>query len=303
VSSQEVSIRVPATSANLGPGFDSFGMALALYNRFNVTPTTQDAFSFSPNTCVSVQGVSSEPGESLPFRALERFYQEIAKPRPTLSVEVEAHIPLARGLGSSSSAIVAGLMAGNELEGHPLSRTDLVRLATELEGHPDNVAPAILGGVVLCDPDSGAYSLPWPEGWQVLVVVPEYQLLTEEARRVLPKNISQEDAIFNLRKASLLTYALFQRDEQAFRASLEDRLHQPYRAALIPEFQPIRALALQEGAFGAVMSGAGPSVAVFYSEQVKENLVTQLNTYKEQHTGKLRILQLALSPSGAYISK
>ncbi len=303
---KQVCIRVPATTANLGPGFDSFGLALKCYNRFffKLNPTA-DRLTFSPKTCVDVTNTSLNPGESLVFQALERFYEEIQTPRPPFEVKIEAHIPLARGLGSSSTVIVGALVGANTLAGSPLNDQALLRLATDLEGHPDNVAPALLGGALLCDESEGevkAYPLAWPEDWKVVVAVPEYRLLTEKARSVLPKQFSMGDAVFNLRKASLMTYALLQHDGQAFAASLSDRLHQPYRSGLIPEFEPLQACALQAGAFGCVISGAGPSMAVFYPEANHSAVMAGLQAYVETLVTDVRLLALSPDLQGAHVA-
>lgn len=309
VGNNQVCIRVPATTANLGPGFDSFGLALKCYNRFffqiNPEPLAVDRLAFSSKTCVDVANTSLVPGESLVFQALERFYETIQLPRPTFEVEIEAHIPLARGLGSSSTVIVGALVGANTLAGHPLDVQALLRLATDLEGHPDNVAPALLGGALLCDmveAEVQAYPLPWPEDWKVVVVVPEYRLLTEKARSVLPQQFPLGDAIFNLRKASLMTYALLRHDEQAFAASLSDRLHQPYRSGLIPEFEPLQDCALQAGAFGCVISGGGPSMAVFYPEANQPGVMAALQAYVETLTTDVRLLALSPDLQGAHVA-
>jgi homoserine kinase len=252
-------ISIPATTANLGPGFDSFGMALSLYNLFDATPAPTDAFAFSSHSSVPAMGADGR----LFFNALDRFYQTLGQPRPRLNVTVTAHIPLARGLGSSSSVIAGALRLGTELSGQVMSEAALVALATEIEGHPDNVAPALLGGVQLCDGPK-TYALPWPEAWGVLVLVPDYPLETAKARAALPPHVTYSQAITNVRKASLLTYALLKADADALADALEDALHQPYRQGLIAEWPMVQAWAKASGAFGCVISGAGPSLAVFY---------------------------------------
>lgn len=310
MSSETLCIRVPATSANLGPGFDTFGLALKCYNRFFLTPAPHgsDQLTFSQNSCVDLAGVCEKPSDSLLFKALDRFYQYLNQARPPIHAEVEAHIPLARGLGSSSSVIVAGLAGANMMEGSPLSIETLLQLATALEGHPDNVAPALLGGAVFCDmsqtegegSQTTCRALPWPEAWGILVAVPPYRLLTEKARAVLPRTFSREDALFNMRKASLLTYGLLQQDAEAFSKSLDDRLHQPYRSALIPEFEPIRELCAKAGAFGTVISGAGPSVAVFFPKNVHETVMSALVEFQTQNAPDMRILSLSPDRLGAH---
>lgn len=259
----------------------------------------------SKNCCVDMEGVSLTPSESLVFMAIERYYQHLGRTRAAIQVEVEAHIPLARGLGSSSSVIVAGLVGANLLEGEPLDADALVQLATDIEGHPDNVVPALLGGAHLCDISlesdgsrkTRTYPLPWPGGWRVLIAVPPYRLLTETARQVLPKSFTMPDVLYNVRKASLLTYSLLKGDGDAFSQSLSDRLHQPYRGPLIPEFDVIRQAAMETGAFGAVISGAGPSVAVFYPKSIHQSL---LETLKGVVASDVRLLPLEPDTQGAH---
>ncbi len=254
--------QVPATAANMGPGFDTFGLALKLHNRFMATEASQDNLIISPNSTVELSGLLRNPTDNLFFQAVDRVFAELGKPRPAIEVSIEGHIPLARGLGSSSTAVVAGLSVANSLSGNPFNHQQILKLAIELEGHPDNVAPALLGGVVLTDGEQ-TYPIPWPADWKIITVIPDYVVFTEEARQVLPRQYPLDSAVFNLRKASLLTYALLKQDSEAFSRSLDDMLHQPYRKQLIPEFDEITAIAQSHGAFGTVISGSGPTVAVF----------------------------------------
>ncbi|MBY0450942.1 MAG: homoserine kinase [Cyanobacteria bacterium] len=297
-------VQVPATSANLGPGFDSFGMALKLYNRFEFkiqASNGPDIIEILPGTCVDVTGLDEDPVKNISLQAFSLFCDKAGLPRPSLQLGIEAHIPLARGLGSSSSAIVAGLIAGLTMlkpEGWTLD--DLIPLAIEIEGHPDNVVPALLGGTWLCDvvSDQPFYrALPWPEDWKVLLIVPEKPLLTHQARKVLPASVSLADAVYNLRKASLWSYAVLQQDTEAFRHSLEDRLHQPYRAALIPHFDPIKEIARQHGALGTVISGAGPSILVISEAEKERSVIQALEVpFKEE---PFKLMRLSVSTNGA----
>ena len=298
-------VQVPATSANLGPGFDSFGMALKLYNRFEfkiTAPEGPDFIEILPGTCVDVTGLDEDPSANISLQAFSLFCIKAELPRPSIKLGIEAHIPLARGLGSSSSAIVAGLMAGLTLlkpEGWALA--DLIPLAIDMEGHPDNVVPALRGGIWLCD-DEFYRALPWPEDWKVLLIVPEEPLLTHHARKVLPDSVLLGDAVYNLRKASLWSYAVLQKDSKALRHSLEDSLHQPYRAALIPHFEPIKAIARKHGALGTVISGAGPSVLVIVEAEKEGSVIEALkdNLLKGQSLERpFKLMRLSVSPCGA----
>ncbi len=289
-------ISVPATMANLGPGFDTFGLAVGLYNRFTFRPGGEDALSVSSASTVETAPLDVPPGQSILFSAMAAFSRETGLALPPLAIEIEAHIPVARGLGSSSTAIVAALLAANRFAGEPLSRQQLLDLAIGLEGHPDNVAPAMLGGVIMYD--TRPYALPWPEAWKIAVAIPPYPVLTEEARKALPKKYPLADGIFNLRKASLLTYALLKGDPAAFCESLDDRLHQPYRAALIPDYPAVRALCLDAGAFGTIVSGSGSTIGIYYPQAVEDSLLQALHNYAQGVPGMV-VKTLAPDLAGA----
>lgn len=296
-------VQVPATIANLGPGFDSFGMAVSLHNRFEFEPAERDELLFSVEGAADVSGLQrasdQSVGKNLLFVAMDRLFEKTGQSRPSLRVRVVADIPVARGLGSSSTAIVAGLIAANYLLNQPYESLALLELAVAMEGHPDNVAPALLGGVVLYD--ERPYCLPWPMEWRVLTVSPAYEVLTEEARRILPASVAMADAIFNLRKASLLTYALLQEDPEALRASLHDRLHQPYRRQLIAEYGAIERLALDNGALGMIISGSGSTMAVFYPTVIHAFLLESLQGLIAAQGWSMTVNDLTVDAEGAQL--
>jgi homoserine kinase len=294
-----LTVRVPATIANMGPGFDSFGMAVSLCNRFSFQESDRDTLAFSPESTVQPEGLKGDGHDNFLFLAMNRLYEHIHAKRPRFRVDVAADIPVARGLGSSSTAVAAGLVAANRMAGAPLSSQELLNIAIEMEGHPDNVAPALLGGVVLYD--TAPYQLPWPTEWRVLVLSPDYPVLTEEARRILPKTIAHADAVHNLRKASLLTYALLRENPEAFRASLHDRLHQPYRRQLIREYDAIERLVMEAGAFGMVISGSGSSMAVFYPTEIHAALRERLESAIQSQGWSLLLNEVTVDTEGARI--
>jgi homoserine kinase len=297
-------VRVPATIANLGPGFDSFGMAVSLYNRFQFQQAERDSLVFSPEGAADVSalqvGCDSGVGKNLLFVAMDRLFEKAGQSRPPLQVRIIADIPVARGLGSSSTAVVAGLIAANHLLNQPFESLDLLELAVTLEGHPDNVAPALLGGVVLYD--ELPYRLPWPLEWRVLTVSPNYEVLTEEARRILPTSVVMADAIFNLRKASVLTYALLREDPDAFRASLHDRMHQPYRRQLIAEYEAIERLVMADGALGMIISGSGSTMAIFYPTVIHAFLLEKLQGLIQAEGWPMIVNDLSVDTEGAQLS-
>jgi homoserine kinase len=299
-----VAVRVPATTANMGPGFDSFGLALSLYNRFHVEvgPGIQaDALIWSPdNRLPCPEELTAAPaGENLFFQMLDRLFAEAGCPRPAARISLEVHIPFARGLGSSATAIIGALLAGNLLLESPLPQDVLIRLAVEAEGHPDNVVPALLGNVQLCD-DLRAYRLPWPADWAMLVIIPPYKVSTEAARKVLPASVPLSDAVTNLRKASLLTYALMNADAEAFQHSLLDTLHQPARSGLIPDWAALSQMAQDTGALGFVISGSGPTMISFFQNAARlEEMEKQLAQYRDQRLAGLHWIRVAPDRIGA----
>jgi homoserine kinase len=252
-----VSYRVPATSANLGPGFDCLGVALSLYNTFTLTPSEQD-----------VVPTLSDGSKNLAWQAVERLYAHLDRPRPALTLTQSVEIPLSRGLGSSASAVVGGLACANAVAGSPLSTDDLLVLATEMEGHPDNVAPALLGGCILSVGHPPlSVRLPWPQDWQLVLAIPDFPLSTSAARAALPGNIPHADAAFTAGRAALLVAAAHQGRADWLTAALQDRLHQPYRRGLVRGYDEVECAALASGAYGLTLSGAGPTLAAWTSPE------------------------------------
>ncbi|MBO9541377.1 homoserine kinase [bacterium] len=252
---------VPATSANMGPGFDCLGLALPVYNRFRIDVAPAGA----PSYRLMGEGAAEplEAGRNLFLVAAERLAAEVGTSLPPLSVVCEAAIPLGRGLGSSASAVVGGLMAANHVLGEPLAQADLLRLATALEGHPDNVAPALLGGVCLALEGEGGLiveRLMVAEEPGLVVAVPAFELATAIARAALPSLVPHADAVYNVGRAALLVSALFSGRYERLAEALADRLHQPYRAPLVPGMAEVTRAAREAGAWGTTLSGAGPTL-------------------------------------------
>jgi homoserine kinase len=255
-----VHVRIPATSANLGPGFDALGLALALYNE--VTAAEADGVSVA----IEGEGARRLPAsrDNVVARAVRQAYEAAGRPFKGVALTCVNRVPTARGLGSSAAAWVGGLVAGNALLGSPLSREALLVLAARAEGHPDNVAAALHGGLtVSCALGDGrivTVTLPVPGGVRWVVLVPETTSATAEARAVLPPSVPRADAVFNVQRVSLLLAALQAGRLDALGAALDDRLHQPYRLRLFPWMPPVAEAARGAGALGCVLSGAGPSL-------------------------------------------
>ena len=260
---KKVTVRVPATSANCGPGFDTLGLACNLYNYFTYELIDQ-------GLSLKIEGEGTEKlkagKNNLAFLSFYKVWDMIVGSKTGLSVIMSNNIPLSRGLGSSSTAIVAGLVAANHLTGNTLSKNEIVQLATEIEGHPDNVAPAILGGMTISYVDNGRASslkfLPL-KPFKLVAVVPDMPLATSLARRAIPKTVPHQDAVFNTSRAALLVGAMLTGDYQHLAAGLDDRLHQPYRAHLIPGMEDAFKAAVNNGAYNAIISGAGSTLMAY----------------------------------------
>jgi homoserine kinase len=253
-----VRVRVPATSANLGPGFDVLGLALALHNE--VTLEEADGVS------VAVEGEGAgrlaTGADNVMARGARMAFEAAGRPFRGVRMACLNRIPTSRGLGSSAAAWVAGLAGGNALMGSPLDRDTVLRLAATAEGHPDNVTAALLGGLtVSCWTGDrvAAVSLAVPPGLSWIVLVPEVEGSTAEARAALPSEYSRADAVFNLQRASLLLAALMTGRAELLGVAMEDRLHQPYRFKLFPWLDEVIPAAIRAGALACALSGAGPS--------------------------------------------
>jgi homoserine kinase len=275
-------VRVPASSANLGPGFDSFAAAVAMHLELEVVENG----TFAVETTLAVPRDRS----NLVVRAFERL-----APADGLTFRIWSDIPLSRGLGSSAAAIVAGLVAADHL--YELD-ADLLSLATQLEGHPDNVAAALRGGFVICA-DGEAVRLDPPTGIEAIVVLPFEELETAAARAALPERVPLADAVFNTAHGALLTLGLVRGDLELVSRGLHDRLHQPHRARLYPRSMDLLGHAPSLGALGATISGAGPSVLVWCHY---EQTGAVFEALRGPIDGWARALRVPFEPQGADVS-
>ena len=255
----KVHVRVPASSANLGPGFDSLGLALALHNEVTVEE--------ADGVRVAVEGEGAgrlaANERNVVARGVSAAYDAAGRRFPGCALTCVNRVPLSRGLGSSAAAWVGGLVAGNALLGSPLDRSTVLTLAARAEGHPDNVAAALLGGLtVSCGTPEGAraVSLPVPDNLRWIALVPDITSATAEARAVLPPSVPRAHAVFNVQRVALLLAALQAGRSDVLGVALDDRLHQPHRRRLFPWMPDVVAAACRAGALGCVLSGAGPSM-------------------------------------------
>jgi len=296
-----VHLRVPATTANLGPGYDVLGLALQIYNQFVFTPAERLSLTLSGSRAAECH-FELDP-TSLVWQAFARVYQLVGQPAPAFALTQLVEVPPARGLGSSSTAIVAGLLAANAWLDQPFDQAALLALATELEGHPDNVAPALLGGCVLNLPHPAQprwTHLPVPPALHWGVCIPAFELPTHQARSVVPTAPPLQDAVANLAYISSLVAGFCLQRPDLLALGLQDRLHQPYRRALVPGMQAVMQAAQAQGALGCVLSGAGPSLLVVATEPVTAIGAAMCQAW-QQHDIDAVFVPTALDTQGAQL--
>lgn len=274
----KIRVKSPASSANLGPCFDCAGIAFPLYNYVTVKKSTDG----------KIKVVIDEKGDirkfvvdekNIIFQSFKKFHEKIKTENTGYEVNVETYIPIARGLGSSASVISGALIGANELNGKPLTKQDIIDIAASIEGHPDNTTPALTGGFVVASIEDDGHVLyekiDWCKDWKISVCIPDYKLLTELARSVLPKEVAFKDAVFNIQKSAQLITAITNHNADIMRSALKDRIHQPYREKLIPGMpEIIKELSGEENVLGCVLSGAGPTLAVITEGDNIENVKT-----------------------------
>jgi homoserine kinase len=261
-----VHVRVPASSANLGPGFDALGLALGLYNEIEAGESDRVTVTIDGEGA----GQLATNDKNVVARAVRAAYEAAGRPFRGCALACVNRIPLARGLGSSAAAWVGGLVAGNALLGSPLDRETLLALAARAEGHPDNVAAALLGGLTVAyggHDGARALSLPVPDWLRCIVLVPGVSMSTAEARAILPQSVPRADAVFNVQRVALLLASLQAGRVDALPSALEDRLHEPYRLRLFPWMTGVTTAARAAGALGCVLSGAGPSLLAVAADE------------------------------------
>lgn len=293
-----IRVQVPATTANLGPGFDCLGMALELYNMVEVLPVAH-------GVAVEVSGEGAaeiaRDERNMVLQAAQRVFRQVGFTPGGIKIRLINQIPLARGLGSSTAAIVGGIIAANIISGGRLTVKEMLPLAASMEGHPDNVAPAFLGGIVvsvLSDSDVKYSKIAPPPGLKVVVAVPDFTLPTKTAREILPQQISFQDAAFNVGRAALLVAALHQGDLSLLSTAMEDRMHQLFRSTLIPGMKKVVAAAKLAGARGVALSGAGPAVIALADNNFDLIARVMGDTFRESNV-KAKVMILKPSPVGA----
>ena len=263
-------VAVPATTANIGSGFDVLGLSLALYNEAFFTPDETRRF---PDISITAEGEGvgemSCGADNIVLQAMARTAERIGRPLPGGALHLVNRIPFARGLGSSSAAIVSGVGLANRCLGAPLSKAEMLSIAAEMEGHPDNAAPAVFGGFVISMMDEAGVKsekVSVSTDWKAVVAIPDFELLTEKARAALPHGYDRADAVHNVSAVSFLLAAFFQKDPSYLKLGMDDRIHVPYRLPLIPGGEAVIRQAEEAGAYGVTISGSGPTMIAFADE-------------------------------------
>lgn len=259
-----IKLQIPATSANLGAGFDALGLALEYYNYVEMEECDRIDITSADGTPVPTDE------RNLIYTSVKDLYEICGKKLHGLRLVQTNNIPMTRGLGSSSACIVGGLVGANQMLGNPLTQDELVNLAAQIEGHPDNTAPALLGGIVTAVFDGRQVHWVKQEVYTKLrfvAMIPDFELKTEKARGCLPTEVSHKDAVYNLSRAALFSASLLTGKFENLRTAVHDKLHQPYRMALIPHAREVFDIAYAHGAYAAYISGAGPTVMAIADEE------------------------------------
>ena len=295
-----IKIRIPATSANLGAGFDALGLAVSCYNYVGMQE--YDGVKITSKDKHNIPLDKS----NLIYQTAKQVYDICGKRFSGLMIEQESNIPMTRGLGSSSACIIAGLVGANTLLGNPLSHNDLVNLSAKIEGHPDNTAPCLLGGIVTAVFDSG--KVHWVKQevcghLDFVAIIPNYTVKTETARACLPMQVSHKDAVFNLSRAALFSASILTGKYENLQVATEDRRHQNFRLKLMPNVEQVMQVAERLGAYASYISGAGPTIMSIVDAN-KVGFVAELrNALNKQGLDEWQLLKLNIDNQGTTILK
>lgn len=288
---------VPATTANLGPGFDSLGCALSLYARFECEQIASG---------LQIEGCATEyrNENNLFVRAFRRAEREMNAGAMPIRVRIDTDVPASRGLGSSATLAVGGVLAANALHGNPLNKEECLALAVEMEGHPDNAAPALLGGMRASFMDSGkpvVVEVPIAENVGFIAMIPNFETRTSDMRRALPESVPMQDAIFNLSRVAVLLRAMETGEIELIGRAMQDRLHQPYRAGLIRECDRARVAALASGAAAFCISGSGSTCLAIAEAARAEQIAGKIREALAKSECEWRVLALKPDRTGAQV--
>lgn len=292
-----IQIIVPATSANIGPGFDSLGIALNIYNKFNVEEIEEGLI---------INGCDEEykNENNLIYTSMLKCFKKLGYKHKGMRITIDSEIPVSRGLGSSAACILAGVVSANELAKGGLSRDEILKIATEIEGHPDNIAPALFGGMVasIVDNDNVYCSkIPVTDGIKFYALIPNFELSTKKARSVLPKVIPFDDGVFNVGRTALMIAALVNGEFDLLKVASKDKLHQKYRGILIDEYDTIIEKCEHLGFYGTFLSGAGPTIIAVDKEKNK-SMYNDLLIFLSELENKWEIKEMSIDYHGIVIN-
>lgn len=294
-----ISVRVPATSANLGPGFDAVGLALSLSMRISLERSTEPIIEATGEGADLIPKTPDHPA----YRAAKFVADFIGEPHINFHLIQENSIPPARGLGGSAAALVGGAVAANDLLGRAMAPEDLLNLVCDLDGHPDNAAPALLGGLIIgtLTPDGIKSVRLEPKDLGAAVVVPDFTVSTSAARHALPESVPHKDAVFNVGRSGLLLGALATGQYDLLGVAMQDRLHQPYRAHLIPGLEDVIRIALANGAYGSSLSGSGPTVIAFTPPEKTKEIASLMRSVFAERGTEAKAYALEVDLAGARV--
>ncbi|EHL10640.1 homoserine kinase [Peptoanaerobacter stomatis] len=287
-----VSYKVPATSANIGPGFDCLGMAVNIYNTISFEETDKGLE-------IEVIGDGSDTvpldENNMAYETAKYFFDKVGYKFKGLKIKIHNYIPIARGLGSSSSIVIGALLCANDIAGTNMSKDEILNIANEIEGHPDNVTPALVGSitasVILGDTVEYKKIMP-PDMLDTIVLIPEYEMSTNEARKILPKTYDRQDCIYNISRASLLIMAMITSDYELLSKVVDDKIHQPYRKSLIKEYDFFENIMKSNGALATFISGSGSTLMAFCHKTMSQELyeILKEECKKNNIKGTIKIL-------------
>lgn len=293
-----VTVKVPATSANMGPGFDCLGVALDLYNCFEIEET---ASGLEITGCEALYSNES----NLIYTSMQKCFEVLNYQPKGLKINIKSNIPIARGLGSSAACIVGGVTAANELASGNLTKAQLLEIANAIEGHPDNVSPALMGGMTIAVQDKGKVyfeNVKIADNLRFCALIPEFTLSTSEARAALPNALTYGDAIFNISRATLLVTALTNGSYDLIKYACEDALHQPYRSKLIPGYDDIMDKIKDLDCLGVFLSGAGPTIMAIIKSTDKY-FMPDMQNFLDSVKDKWTLKELHIDNLGTVVSK
>lgn len=296
-----IHIKVPATSANMGPGFDSIGVALQLYNHLWFEQI-EEGLEIIVKRKHEIEIPTDK--NNLIYKTMVDFFAETGNVMPPVRLIQEDYIPMVRGLGSSAACIVAGLLAANHLSGCHYSREELAQIAAKIEGHPDNSNPALFGGMVVGATDYNEMRhvrLDLPNDLVFAIMVPNFPVSTHDARRVLPSTYDRSDAVFNASRAALLVASIYSGNYENLSMAMQDSIHQPYRSQLIPDMERIFKAAKNYGALGAYLSGAGSTLMAVLTDKQAETFQYKMTAYLKAIPNEWQLTLLKPDEKGAQL--